>query len=89
LSADVQAVIRVMHPGSKRRIRAALDRIRAEPESGKPLMGELAGWWSVRVGRMRIIYRSRRASVEIAALGPRASVYLDAARMLPPKSRRR
>jgi mRNA-degrading endonuclease RelE of RelBE toxin-antitoxin system len=79
-----------MHPDLKRRIRAALDRIRATPDSGKPLVGELTGWWSVRVGRVRIIYRhqSPRAMVEVAAIGPRASIYLEAARLVRSELRR-
>ncbi len=72
-----------MHPVLKRRVRAALDHIRASPDSGKPLLGELAGWWSVRVGRIRIVYRhrSRSSLVEVAAIGPRASIYSEAVRL--------
>jgi mRNA-degrading endonuclease RelE of RelBE toxin-antitoxin system len=39
------------------RIDRALDSLAAEPLSGKPLQGPLAGHRSLRVSSMRIIYR--------------------------------
>jgi plasmid stabilization system protein ParE len=71
-----------MHPDLKRRVRTALDRIRSTPKCGKALMGELAGWRSVRVGRLRIVYREAAAAVEVAAVGPRSTIYLEFARSL-------
>jgi mRNA-degrading endonuclease RelE of RelBE toxin-antitoxin system len=56
--------------------------MREKPERGKALVGELAGWQSWRVGRMRIIYRVRKSEIEVAAIGPRASIYLETAREL-------
>jgi mRNA interferase RelE/StbE len=84
LSFEVQAAIRAMHPHLKRRVRAALDRVRTNPESGKPLMRELSGWWSMRVGRLRIIYRPRghHRIVDVAAIGPRTSIYLEVSRLV-------
>jgi|CXWL01.1.fsa_nt_gi mRNA-degrading endonuclease RelE of RelBE toxin-antitoxin system len=71
-----------MHPELKRRVRLALDALRENPASGKPLMRELAGWWSLRVGPLRIVYRLARGTIEIAVIGPRETIYLDAARRL-------
>jgi mRNA-degrading endonuclease RelE of RelBE toxin-antitoxin system len=71
-----------MHPDARKRVRATLDRIRFDPESGKPLIGELAGWWCIRVGRLRIVYRSTRTRLVVATIGPRASIYEEAARLL-------
>jgi len=85
LPPAVQAAIRVMHPDLKRRVRAALDLIRVAPKSGKSLKRELSGWQSFAVGRIRIIYRETRAVIEVGAIGPRASIYLDAARRLSGK----
>lgn len=82
LPPEVQAAIRTMHPELRRRIRAALDDIRATPDSGKLLKRELNGWHSFRVGRIRIIYREKGAVIEVSAIGPRASIYLDFARQL-------
>ncbi|TMA61775.1 MAG: type II toxin-antitoxin system RelE/ParE family toxin [Deltaproteobacteria bacterium] len=82
LPAEVQAAIRAMHPDLRHRVRAALDRIRAAPGCGKPLTGELEGWWTVRVGRVRIVYRRAPATIDVAAIGPRTSIYVEAARLL-------
>ena len=82
LPVEVQQTIRSLHPDLKRRVRAAVELLRANPEAGKALKGELDGWRSLRVGRMRIVYRASRASVAVAAIGPRASIYLETARLL-------
>src|SRR5437867_2619025 len=79
LPEEVQATIRVMHPELKRRVRAALDHICATPTCGKALMGELTGWRSLRVGGLRIVYREARRALEIAAIGPRSTIYVDLA----------
>jgi plasmid stabilization system protein ParE len=71
-----------MHPELKRQVRAALDRLRTAPKCGKALMGELAGWRSLRVGRLRIVYREAARAVEVAAIGPRSAIYLELARSL-------
>jgi mRNA interferase RelE/StbE len=84
LPPEVQETIR-LHPHLKRRVRAALDSIQASPNSGKPLKRELNGWRSFRVGRVRIIYRETHTVIEVGAIGPRASIYLDAARQLAKK----
>ena len=60
----------------------ALEALRQEPSTGKPLVEELAGWRSLRVGRLRILYREAGRVIEIGAIGPRATVYLDAARRI-------
>jgi mRNA-degrading endonuclease RelE of RelBE toxin-antitoxin system len=78
---EVQETIRHLHPDLKRQVRAAIDLLRAPPESGKALKAELEGWRSLRVGGFRIVYRSSRASIDVAAIGPRASIYLEAARL--------
>jgi mRNA interferase RelE/StbE len=82
LPRDVEAVIRSLHPDLKRRVRAAADLLCADPEAGKALKGELDGWRSLRVGRFRIVYRESRRQIEVAAIGPRAAIYFEAARRL-------
>jgi hypothetical protein len=79
LPAEVQATIRHLHPDLKRQVRAAID-LRVSPESGKALKAELHGWRSIRVGRLRIVYRSSGASIDVAAIGPRAAIHLEVAR---------
>jgi mRNA interferase RelE/StbE len=78
-TAPVRDLIRRMHPDLKRKVRAALADILDDPHSGKPLRGELAGLWSLRVGRHRVIYRPDAAGVEVVAIGPRRTIYEDTA----------
>ncbi|MCE2488324.1 MAG: type II toxin-antitoxin system RelE/ParE family toxin [Desulfurellaceae bacterium] len=88
LPREVHTAIRAMHPQLKQRIRAALDTLRANPSAGKPLQRELSGWWSFRVGRVRIIYRTSRTVLEVSAIGSRTSIYQDASRRVARASRR-
>lgn len=82
LPKDVERVIRSLHPDLKRRVRTAVDLLCADPEAGKALRGELAGWRSLRVGRLRIVYREARKQIEVAAIGSRASIYFETTRRL-------
>ena len=79
---EVRNLIRRLHPEVKRKVRAALTDILDDPACGKALKEELQGYWSLRVGRSRIIYRPVESGVEIVAIGPRESVYEDTARQI-------
>jgi mRNA interferase RelE/StbE len=72
LPDDVAERIRGLHPELKAKVRAGLSAILADPTTGKALKAELAGLFSLRVGRFRIIYRPRG---EIIAVGPRRTIY--------------
>lgn len=72
---DIAALIRGLHPDLKRRVRAALADIVDDPNVGKPLRQELAGLRSLRISRLRIIYRAAGSMVEIVAVGPRRTIY--------------
>jgi mRNA-degrading endonuclease RelE of RelBE toxin-antitoxin system len=65
-----------------------LEVLRTQPDSGKALKGELAGWRSFRVGRFRIVYRPLASRIDVAAIGPRASIYFETARLLRRGSKR-
>jgi mRNA interferase RelE/StbE len=81
-------LLREAHPSVKRKLRAGLDRIRVEPEIGKPLKDEPAGLRSFRVSRFRIIYRiSARDIIDIVAIGPRRSIYLETYRLIVKESK--
>ncbi|TME47877.1 MAG: type II toxin-antitoxin system RelE/ParE family toxin [Chloroflexi bacterium] len=56
---------------------AALERLAAMPRAGKPLVGQLAGIWSLRRGDYRVLYRVDDASkiVEVARVAHRRDVY--------------
>jgi mRNA-degrading endonuclease RelE of RelBE toxin-antitoxin system len=79
LAPEIRQLIRVLHPTSKRKIRAAIESIRNTPEIGDALTRELSGLLRLRVGRLRIVYRVRGRQLQIVAIGPRATIYLDLA----------
>ena len=83
---EVRALIRHLHPGLKKKVRAALQVILSDPDHGKALRDELLGLRSVRVGRLRIIYRVA-ASIDLVALGPRWAIYEETVRLLHRQSR--
>jgi len=87
LPAEVAVLIRNLHPQIKRKIRSALEEIQADPTSGKQLRGELAGFRSFRLGKIRIIYRGKDGIIEIVAIGPREVIYFETALLLkqPPR----
>lgn len=79
LSAEVRGLIRQMHPDLKRKVRAALTDILRDPACGKALKEELQGYWSLRVGKSRIIYRPEEDGIGVVAIGPRETIYEEAA----------
>lgn len=66
-----EAVIREPQQ-SCRKIRASLDAVLAEPNTGYQLRSELAVNRALRVGR--VVYRIRGEELQVAAVGPRATV---------------
>src|SRR5438876_11814683 len=76
----VRDLIRHLHPEMKRKVRLAINDILRDPACGKPLERELKGYWSLRMGRYRIIYRPDKAGAEIAAIGPRKTIYEETER---------
>jgi len=79
---EVADLVSGMHPALKRKTRASLKTILADPSSGKALKDELAGLRSFRVGTFRIIYRTTRNIIEIVAIGPRERIYEETYRLL-------
>ena len=76
-------LLRTLHPGLKRKVRAALDAIRENPLEGKELRDDLAGLRSFRVGRFRIIYRvTPKRVIDLMSLGPRRTIYVDTLRLI-------
>jgi mRNA interferase RelE/StbE len=73
---EVARLVRGLHPGIKRKVRAGLQMIAEQPTVGKPLKEDLIGLRSHRIGRFRIVYRiSRDHSIEVVAIGPRRDIY--------------
>ena len=82
LPPEVVSLLRGLHPDLKRRLRAALDRIVADPSAGKALRAELTGLRSLRVGRIRVVYRESQDAIEIVAVGPRDRIYEETLRLV-------
>jgi mRNA-degrading endonuclease RelE of RelBE toxin-antitoxin system len=79
---EIAELVRRMHPDLKRKTRASMKTILADPSSGKALKDELAGLRSFQVGTFRVIYRVMRNVVEIVAIGPRERIYGETYRLL-------
>ena len=83
VSKKVKELIREMHPDLKKRVKASLEVILSEPNSGKPLVEELSGLRSFRVKSFRIIYRIKEPeTIEIVAIGPRERIYEETYRLI-------
>ena len=65
-----------------RLIRTSLGDLSKNPYTGKLLTGELAGLWSLRVSRHRIIYQIQPRRIAVVHIGPRKDVYEQLREML-------
>ena len=76
--------IKRLDPQVRRRMLAALRKLRADPERGKPLQLALEGLRSWRTGDYRIVYRVIESRIEIlvVAVGHRRDVYERLKKML-------
>ena len=84
----VAEVIRHLHPDLKRTVKQAIRALCADPTCGDPLQKELEGYRKYRVRRFRIVYRIDRANrtIRIFAVGPRRTIYEQAAEQLRERS---
>ena len=83
---ETVSLIRGLHPLLKKKIRAALQEITADPHTGKALKDELEGLWSYSIKRIRIIYRfTSKKYIDIIALGPRKNIYEETYKLLKKK----
>ena len=84
---EIVGFIRGCHPQLKRKIRAGLQHIVTEPESGKSLKDELGGLKSYRISRFRIIYRiPSKKIIDVVAIGPRKTIYEETYRIIKKES---
>jgi mRNA interferase RelE/StbE len=84
---EIVTFIRGCHPKLKRKIRAGLQHIVTEPESGKSLKDELEGLKSYRISRFRIIYRiSSKKIIDVVTIGPRKTIYEETYRIIKKES---
>ena len=75
--AQARDVVRALPPDVKRRVRAEVEALKADPDRGEPLGGELSGLHRARVGRYRVVYRIGMRAIEVVAVGPRRTIYVD------------
>jgi len=77
LSRNASRTLEKATPTARRRIIAALERLRSKPYSGKTLRGELEGLFSLRIGGMRAVYGvdADKKAVVVLAIGQRGDIY--------------
>ena len=80
-----KAAIRKLDPGTRNKVRAAVDELSKDPLRGKPLSFTLKGLRSWRNGDWRIIYRAEaeKVVVVVVTVGHRRDVYERVRRLLP------
>ncbi len=80
-----KAAIRKLDPGTRNRVRAAVDELAKDPLQGKSLSFTLKGLRSWRTGDWRIIYRAEaeKVVVVVVTVGHRRDVYERVRRLLP------
>ena len=79
-----RGAIRKLDPGTRNRIRAAVEELASNPLRGKPLAFTLKGLRSWRTGDWRIIYKANAETVVvvIVTVGHRRDVYERVHRLL-------
>jgi mRNA interferase RelE/StbE len=84
----VAEAIRHLHPDLRRSVKQAIRALCDDPNRGEPLQKELEGYWKYRVRRFRIVYRVDRTNriIRIVAVGPRRTIYEQAADQLRERS---
>ena len=83
-AARAARAIKRLDPAIRRRLLAALGKLREDPERGKPLQLTLKGLRAWRSGDYRIVYRVVESRIEIlvVAVGHRRDVYERLQKML-------
>jgi mRNA interferase RelE/StbE len=76
-SDQVVGALKALHPGVRKDIRRALEEVNAGKKRDiAALTGELAGFWRLRVGRHRIVFRyDDGGQLKAEFLGPRSTIY--------------
>ena len=84
VSDETAALVRTLHPDIKRKIKAALQTVLNDPQSGKALKDELKRVQSFKVGKFRVVYKTAkdRGVIEVVAIGPRKTIYEETLRLL-------
>lgn len=77
LSVQAQQFYQSLTGKHRQQMAHAFDRLQGDPHEGKPLKGELKGYWSYRVAIYRILYtiRHQQIQVEVLRIQHRKEVY--------------
>ena len=75
VSEQIVARLRTLHPDHRKDVRSALRELAKGQGDVKELAGRLAGFYRLRIGRYRIVYRYRDKHVEAIFLEQRSIVY--------------
>ena len=75
VSEQILGRLRTIHPDHRRDIRTALRDLAKGRGDVKELAGRLAGFYRLRIGRYRIVYRYRDKHLEAIFLEQRSIVY--------------
>ena len=75
-TAQARKRLRSLHIDVQRMLKKAIKDLEKDPDQGKQLGGELAGFRSIRVGKYRVIYSVQPPeTVLVHTLGHRREVY--------------
>jgi len=77
LSNQAERFYKKLQKNVRTRVREALTTLESQPQAGKRLHGELRENYSLRVGKLRIIYyvSEKDKTIYIIAIGPRKTIY--------------
>jgi len=83
LSSQAEKFYKKLRKNVRTRVREALVSLEDKPHAGKRLHGDLKGNYSLRVGKLRIIYNISEANktVYVIAIGSRKMVYQQSVRI--------
>ena len=77
LEEPAKRFIKKLNRREQLRVIDKLEQLRKNPKLGKPLVGELTGFWSLRIGDYRAVYQIRHNELLILVLkaGHRKNIY--------------
>ena len=75
VSDQIVGKLRTLHPDHRKEIRSALRELAKGRGDIKELEGRLAGFYRLRVGRYRMVYRYQDKHIEAIFLEQRSIVY--------------
>ena len=81
---EAKSKIDKLDVGVKRQLKAAIEIVAQNPDSGKKLTHELSGFWSYRSGDYRVIYQTlhKEVLVLVVTMSDRKKVYEELIRKL-------